>query len=94
MVEVFGEKHGCLMFRKVALQYARCFGPSKEFHKRVVRLSTRAEFDEILAAYRAWRAQFLDDNQQLLPQYEPRPLGLATEPASAVKVPAGPNELW
>ncbi|MGA2137964.1 MAG: tRNA dihydrouridine synthase DusB [Verrucomicrobiia bacterium] len=94
MVEVFGEKHGCLMFRKVALQYARCFGPSKEFHKRVVQLSTHAELDEILTAYRAWRAQFLDSNQQLLPQYEPRPLGLAAEPTHAVKVPAGPNELW
>ena len=94
MVEVFGERRGCHMFRKVALQYARCFGPSKEFHKRVVFLSSRAEFDEILAAYRIWRAQFLDDNQQLLPQYEPRPLGLAAEPAHAVKVPAGPNELW
>lgn len=94
MVEVFGEKHGCLMFRKVALQYARCFGPSKEFHKRVVQLGTHAELDEILTAYRAWRAQFLDSNQQLLPQYEPRPLGLAAEPTHAVKVPAGPNELW
>lgn len=94
MVEVFGERQGCRMFRKVALQYACRFGPAKEFHKRVVQLSTRAEFDEILVAYRAWRAQFLDDNQQLLPQYEPRPLGLAAESASAVKVPAGPNELW
>jgi nifR3 family TIM-barrel protein len=94
MVEIFGEVQGCRMFRKVALQYARSFGPTKEFHKRVVRLSTRAEFDEILAAYRIWRAQFLDGNQQLLPQYEPRPLGLAAEPAHTVKVPAGPNELW
>ena len=59
-----------------------------------MQLSTHAEFDEILAAYRAWRAQFLDNNQQLLPQYEPRPLGPATERTSAVKVPAGPNELW
>src|SRR6267154_4416199 len=56
MVEIFGEKTGCLMFRKVALQYSRTFGPTKEFHKLVVHLSTRADFDEILGAYREWRA--------------------------------------
>jgi tRNA-dihydrouridine synthase B len=94
MVEIFGERQGCRMFRKVALQYSRSLGPTKEFHKLVVRLSTRAEFDEIVAAYRAWRVQFLDENQQLLPQYEPRPLGLAVEAADTVKVPLGPNELW
>ena len=94
MVDIFGESQGCRMFRKVALQYSRSFGPAKEFHKRVVGLTTRADFDDILTAYRTWRAQFLDDNQQLLPQYEPHPLGLAAETASAVKVPVGPNELW
>ncbi len=82
------------MFRKVALQYSRSLGPTKEFHKLVVRLSTRAEFDDILAAYRTWRAQFLDADGDLLPHYKPHPLGLAAEPATAVKVPAGPNELW
>ena len=94
MVEVFGEVPGCRMFRKVALQYSRRFGPTKEFDKRVVRLSTRAEFDDILAAYRTWRAPFLDDNQRLLPQYAPRHLGMAVEPVSIVKTPGGPNELW
>lgn len=94
MVEIFGEKTGCRMFRKVALQYSRSLGPAKEFHKLVVRLSTRAEFDEILVAYRQWRAQFLDADGDLLPHYEPHPLGLAAEPTHAVKVPAGPNELW
>jgi tRNA-dihydrouridine synthase len=67
MVEIFGEKMGCLMFRKVALQYSRTFGPTKEFHKLVVRLSTRADFDEILDAYRTWRGQFLDADGYLLP---------------------------
>jgi tRNA-dihydrouridine synthase B len=94
MVEIFGEKMGCLMFRKVALQYSRTFGPTKEFHKLVVHLSTRADFDEILDAYRIWRAQFLDTDGDLLPHYEPHPLGLAAEHTLAVKVPAGPNELW
>lgn len=94
MVEIFGERQGCRMFRKVGLQYSRRFGPTKEFHKLVVRLSTRAEFDDILAIYRVWRAQFLDATGELLPHYQPRPLGMATEVIDAVKVPAGPNELW
>jgi tRNA-dihydrouridine synthase B len=84
MVEVFGENIGCRMFRKVALEYAKRFGPSSEFNRRIVRLERRQEFDEIVAAYRHWRAQFLDESQQLRPQYQPRPLA----------VPAGPNELW
>ena len=87
-------RQGCRMFRKVALQYSRRFGPLKEFDKRVVRLSTRAEFDEILAVYRTWRAQFLDATGELLPHYQPRPLGMAIDPIDTVKVPAGPNELW
>jgi nifR3 family TIM-barrel protein len=94
MVEVFGERQGCRMFRKVALQYSRSLGPTKEFHKLVVRLSTRAEFDNILAAFRVWRAQFLDADGDLLPPYKPHPLGLAAESVHAVKVPVGPNELW
>jgi tRNA-dihydrouridine synthase B len=94
MVEIFGERQGCRMFRKVALQYSRSLGPQKEFHKLVVRLSTRADFDEILVAYRQWRTQFLDADGDLLPPYKPHPLGLAAEPTQAVKVPAGPNELW
>jgi len=94
MVKIFGEMQGCRMFRKVALQYSRRFGPTKEFDKRVVRLSNRDEFDEILAVYRIWRAQFLDATGELLPHYQPRPLGLPTDATDVVKVPAGPNELW
>jgi nifR3 family TIM-barrel protein len=94
MVTIFGEVQGCRMFRKIALQYSRRFGPSKEFDKRVVRLSRRTEFNDILAGYRTWRAQFLDANGELLPHYQPRPLGPATEAVVAVKVPNGPNELW
>jgi tRNA-dihydrouridine synthase B len=94
MVEIFGERQGCILFRKVAIQYSRALGPTKEFHKRVVLLKTRAEFDDILTAYRIWRVQFLDADGVLLPHYKPHPLGLAAEPVTAVKVPAGPNELW
>ena len=97
MVKVFGEKHGCLKFRKVALQYTKRFGPAKEFDRRVVWLSSRAGFYEIVQAYCEWRQKFLDENQRLRPQYEPRPLGatfLEEETAGAVPVPKGPNELW
>ncbi|HUI07823.1 MAG TPA: tRNA dihydrouridine synthase DusB [Verrucomicrobiae bacterium] len=94
MVDAYGEEQGCRKFRKVALQYSRRFGPTKEFDRRVVRLSTRAGFDEILTTYRIWRAQFLDAEGHLLPHYRPRQLGTATDPTDAVKVPAGPNELW
>ena len=90
MVEIFGESIGCRMFRKVALQYSRRFGPAKEFDKRIVRLETRAVFDEIVTTYRNWRAQFLDKNQQLRSRYEPRPL----EAVSSIAAPKGPNELW
>src|ERR1700749_1487950 len=40
MVEVFGQELGCRMFRKVAPWYAKRFGPSHEFNKRVVQVST------------------------------------------------------
>ena len=38
MIEVFGEEHGCRMFRKVAPWYAKRFGPCHEFNKRVVQV--------------------------------------------------------
>src|SRR5258706_8671 len=55
MIEVFGEEHGCRMFRKVAPWYSKRFGPANEFNKRVVLVSSRAGFYEILADYRRWR---------------------------------------
>jgi tRNA-dihydrouridine synthase B len=90
MIEVFGEEHGCRKFRKVALLYSRRFGPTKEFDCRIVRLSSRAEFDEIVTAYRAWRARFTDEHDNLKRGYEPRPL----QEVSTISVPPGPNELW
>jgi tRNA-dihydrouridine synthase B len=90
MIEVFGEEQGCRKFRKVALQYSKRFGPAKEFDRRIVRLGSRAGFGEILTAYRAWRAQFMDDHDHLKRGYEPRPL----EEVSTISVPPGPNELW
>jgi len=100
MIEVFGETHGCRMFRKVAPWYAKRFGPANEFNKRVVRLSTRAEFDQILEHYRRWRQQFLDEAGELKPRFRPAPLVAsfmagphATQPAH-IPVPKGPVDVW
>src|SRR5204862_2959334 len=74
MVEVFGEEHGCRMFRKVAPWYSKRFGPANEFNKRVVQISSRAEFQSVLENYIQWRRQFLDESGKLKPRFEPTPL--------------------
>ncbi len=99
MIEVFGEKRGCLMFRKVAPWYARRFGPASQFNKNVVRISSRADFLEALDRYRRWRQPFLDAHGDLKPQYRPRPLTASfmaegREVTSLLPVPKGPVELW
>lgn len=100
MVEVFGEEHGCRMFRKVAPWYSKRFGPVSEFNRRVVQLVSRAEFHDILRTYIAWRQQFLDESGHLKPQYRPSSLisSFMQEPASAARqaipVPKGPVDVW
>lgn len=100
MIQVFGEEHGCRMFRKVAPWYAKRFGPANEFNRRVVRLRSRAEFFEILAHYTQWRRQFLDENGKLKSTYRPAPLvpSFMREPGVAdrasIPVPKGPVEMW
>ena len=100
MVEVFGEEHGCRMFRKVAPWYSKRFGPANEFNKRVVTISTRAQFHELLASYLRWREQFLDERGELRPNYRPPPMvaSFMLEPAVAqraqIPVPKGPIEVW
>ena len=100
MVEVFGEAQGCRMFRKVAPWYAKRFGPAHPFNKRVVQVSSKAEFQDILADYRRWREQFLDERGELKAQYRPAPMvaSFMQEPAAtqraAIPVPKGPVEVW
>jgi nifR3 family TIM-barrel protein len=100
MIEVFGEEHGCRMFRKVAPWYAKRFGPANEFNRRIVRFSSRAEFFEILADYRRWRQQFLDESGNLRPNYRPAemiPSFMRETPAAQrqeIPVPKGPVEVW
>lgn len=100
MVEVFGEAQGCRMFRKVGPWYAKRFGPASEFKKRVVQVSSRAEFEEILRSYRHWRRQFLDEHGQLKPKFQPLPLVASfmaesgADERAHIPVPKGPVEVW
>ncbi len=99
MIEVFGEEHGCRMFRKVAPWYSKRFGPANEFNKRVVQISSKQEFHGVLQNYIHWRRQFLDDHGNLKPRFEPAPLVASfMQPASAerqhIPVPKGPVEVW
>jgi tRNA-dihydrouridine synthase B len=100
MIEVFGEPQGCRMFRKVAPWYAKRFGPANLFNKRIVRVSTRAEFQAALEEFIRWRQQFLDEHGQLQPKYRPAPLvaSFMAEPSATrghqIPVPKGPIETW
>ena len=100
MMEVFGEEHGCRMFRKVAPWYAKRFGPSSVFNKRVVLLRSREEFDDILRDYIRWREQFLDSNGDLQARYQPGAMTpsfmeeTAVGTRTAIPVPKGPVEVW
>ena len=102
-VEVFGEELGCRLFRKPAAWYAKRFGPAKEFKKAVVGLRTRAQFEEIVAAYEKWRAPYCDERGELLPRFRPDPLVASfmrdpDDPAvlqrDAIPVPKGPVDTW
>jgi nifR3 family TIM-barrel protein len=100
MIEVFGEEHGCRMFRKVAPWYAKRFGPANEFNKKVVRISSKAEFQDVLRNYVRWRQQFVDENGELKPRFQQAPMvaSFMQEPEVArrehIPVPKGPVEVW
>ena len=100
MIEVFGEELGCRMFRKIAPWYAKRFGPCHEFNKHVVKVSTKAQFSEILENYIRWRQQFLDEHGELQIRFQPAPLvaSFMREPdalvPSQIAVPKGPVEVW
>jgi nifR3 family TIM-barrel protein len=100
MIQVFGEEHGCRMFRKVAPWYAKRFGPANEFNKRVVQICSKAEFQDVLDNYMRWRQQFLDENGDLKPRFAPPQLvaSFMQEPEVVrrehIPVPKGPVEVW
>lgn len=98
MVQVFGEKHGCRMFRKVAPWYAKRFGPANEFNRQVVLISSREDFERVLAHYLEWRRRFLDSDGNLLPRFRPAPLPASFASSASgtghIPVPKGPVEKW
>ena len=98
MLAVFGEELACRMFRKVAPWYSKRFGPANEFNKRVVLVSSRAEFYQVLDDYRAWRQQFLDETGELKPRFQPTPMvaSFMAPPGQRehIPVPSGPVEVW
>ncbi|MFC0539360.1 tRNA dihydrouridine synthase DusB [Pelagicoccus mobilis] len=99
MIEFYGQLKGCIQFRKVAVWYAKRFGPSKYFKDRVIRLESMEHFEEVMTGYRQWRLRFCDDDGELLEKYRPvDPYSSIThtpqEPLDKIKVPKGPVEKW
>ncbi len=100
-LEVFGEERGCRMFRQIAPWYAKRFGPSVDFKKRVIKITSRSDFEEALSAYLQWRKNFCDESGELLPRFRPAPLVAsfmrppgASDDGQSIPVPKGPVDRW
>lgn len=99
-VEFYGEARGSVLFRRVAPWYARRFGPARPFRAQVATIRSAADFENVLTAYLAWRAQFCGPDGELLSNYRPGPLVAAfagddgVDDTSAIPVPKGPVEVW
>lgn len=99
MIEFYGELKGCIQFRKVAVWYAKRFGPSKYFKDRVIKVESMDHFEEIMTGYRQWRQRFCDEDGELQEKYRPvDPYSSIThepqEVPEKIKVPKGPVEKW
>jgi tRNA-dihydrouridine synthase B len=101
--EFYGEQHGAKLFRKVAPWYAKRFGPAKPFKRRIITMTSRADFEAAVADYLEWRRQFCDERGELLPKYAPARMIASflrdpDDPASvtrdSIPVPKGPVEVW
>ena len=102
-VEFYGEEHGSRLFRKVAPWYARRFGPSKPFKRRIITIRSRADFEAAIAEYLEWRRPFCDERGVLLEKYAPGPMVASfmrdpDDPESlareTIPVPKGPVDVW
>jgi tRNA-dihydrouridine synthase B len=102
-IEFYGEEHGARLFRKVAPWYARRFGPSKPFKRRIITIKSRADFEAAVAEYLEWRRPFCDERGVLLEKYAPGPLVASfmrdpDDPESvsreSIPVPKGPVDVW
>lgn len=99
MIEVFGETHGCRIFRKVAPWHAKRFGPANVFNKGVVQICSQADFEKIVQQFMEWRRQFLDEDGNLKPKFRPAPPRASFMPGEPpdtqrIPVPRGPVETW
>jgi nifR3 family TIM-barrel protein len=101
--EFYGEEHGARLFRKVAPWYAKRFGPAKPFKRRIITITSRADFEAALAEYLEWRRTFCDETGELQARFAPpalvasflRPAGEADgSERLAIPVPKGPVEVW
>lgn len=101
--EFYGEEHGARLFRKVAPWYAKRFGPAKTFKQRIITITSRAGFEAAVDEYLKWRAQFCDEQGELLPRFRPAPMQASfmqdetDAPAlqrNAIPVPRGPVDVW
>lgn len=99
----YGEERGARLFRKVAPWYAKRFGPSKPFKQSIITIKSRADFQAALDTYLQWRAQFCDDEGELLERFKLAPMTASfmqddDEPAglnrNAIPVPKGPVDVW
>ncbi len=101
MIAFFGEQKGCLLFRKIGPWYVRRIGPSSFFRRRIFGLVSRAGFDELVAGFREWRRQFLDDEGGLQERFRPAPARVFfvgdeadTDEEPRIPVPKGPIAVW
>ncbi|MBS0630790.1 MAG: tRNA dihydrouridine synthase DusB [Verrucomicrobia bacterium] len=102
-LEFYGEEHGARLFRKVAPWYAKRFGPAKPFKTGIITITSRADFEAVVASYLKWRAQFCDDAGNLLEKFAPQPMtaSFMLPPGEAnaldrlaIPVPKGPVDTW
>jgi len=97
MVDHYGEAKGCVLFRKIATWYVHRSGPSVWFRRRIFELRTSSEFEEIVAGFRDWRRQFLDENGELLPRFQPvwnEKAEIHDKKDDRIAVPRGPVSSW
>jgi nifR3 family TIM-barrel protein len=101
--QFYGEERGSRFFRKVAPWYARRFGPSKPFKQRILTITSRADFESVIAEYLSWRSAFCDASGELLEKYRPGPMvssfmadgpGHEVFERGEIPVPRGPVDTW
>lgn len=101
-IEFYGEERGAKFFRKVAPWYAKRFGPSKPFKRDIIKIKSRADFEQALKDFIDWRKKFCDDEGALLAKYTPDPMVASflreeDDPVfqrESIPVPRGPVDNW